>query len=87
MAAAGEGGVDPLPPITPVLCFVDGDWPLFRAAERVPRRPARGDAVDPEAADGVGQARWHDRRPRRWGHRGRVAAQVAGRECGPGRGN
>ena len=23
-------GVDPLPPITPVLCFVDGDWPLIR---------------------------------------------------------
>lgn len=22
-------GVDPLPPITPVLCFVDGDWPLI----------------------------------------------------------
>ena len=22
-------GLDPLPPITPVLCFVDGDWPLI----------------------------------------------------------
>ncbi len=22
--------IDPLPPITPVLCFVDGDWPIFR---------------------------------------------------------
>jgi len=22
-------GVDPMPPITPVLCFVDGDWPLI----------------------------------------------------------
>ena len=21
--------VDPMPPITPVLCFVDGEWPLF----------------------------------------------------------
>jgi hypothetical protein len=21
-------GVEPLPPITPVLCFIDGDWPL-----------------------------------------------------------
>lgn len=23
------GGFDPIPPITPVLCFVDGDWPLL----------------------------------------------------------
>ncbi len=22
-------GIDPLPPITPVLCFVDGEWPLL----------------------------------------------------------
>jgi hypothetical protein len=26
-------GVDPLPSITPVLCFVDGDWPLFGAPD------------------------------------------------------
>jgi hypothetical protein len=25
-----DGGIDPLPPITPVLCFVDGRWPIFR---------------------------------------------------------
>lgn len=24
-------GVAPIPPVTPVLCFVKGDWPLFRA--------------------------------------------------------
>lgn len=30
VAALGNGGVDPLPPITPVLCFVDGEWPLLR---------------------------------------------------------
>jgi len=30
MAALREAGVDPLPPITPVLCFVDGRWPIFR---------------------------------------------------------
>ena len=35
-----EAGLDPLPPITPVLCFVDGDWPLiappdvFRGGQR-----------------------------------------------------
>ena len=28
-----DAGEDPLPPITPVLCFVNGDWPLFRAPE------------------------------------------------------
>jgi len=26
-------GVDPLPPITPVLCFVDDDWPLIAAPD------------------------------------------------------
>ena len=26
-------GIDPLPPVTPVLCFVQGEWPLFRAPE------------------------------------------------------
>jgi hypothetical protein len=29
-AALVGGGIDPLPPITPVLCFVDGSWPIFR---------------------------------------------------------
>jgi Nuclease-related domain len=26
-------GVDPMPPITPVLCFVDGEWPLISPDE------------------------------------------------------
>ena len=26
-------GVEPLPPITAILCFIDGDWPLFGAPE------------------------------------------------------
>jgi Nuclease-related domain len=25
----GSHGIDPTPPITPVLCFVKGEWPLF----------------------------------------------------------
>jgi Nuclease-related domain len=29
-AALEAAGIDPRPPITPVLCFVDGRWPLFR---------------------------------------------------------
>lgn len=28
-AALTAAGVDPLPPVTPVLCFVDGEWPMF----------------------------------------------------------
>jgi|BarGraNGADG00212_1021973.scaffolds.fasta_scaffold01412_4 Nuclease-related domain len=27
--ALRAAGVDPLPPLTPVLCFIDGDWPLI----------------------------------------------------------
>jgi hypothetical protein len=30
-AALTAAGVDPLPPVTPVLCFIDGEWPLFGA--------------------------------------------------------
>ena len=29
--ALAEGGVEPLPQVTAVLCFVDGNWPIFRA--------------------------------------------------------
>jgi hypothetical protein len=32
-AALTKAGVDPLPPITPVMCFIDGDWPLFGAPD------------------------------------------------------
>lgn len=32
-AALTSAGVDPLPPITPVLCFIDGEWPLFAAPD------------------------------------------------------
>ena len=28
--ALAKAGIDPLPRITPVLCFVDGEWPLLR---------------------------------------------------------
>jgi len=52
-------GVEPLPPITPVLCFVDGDWPLisppdaFRGVRlegpRSLRRRLAGDALDEPA--------------------------------------
>lgn len=28
-AALQAAGVEPLPPVTPVLCFIDGDWPLI----------------------------------------------------------
>ena len=29
VSALAAAGVDPLPPVTPVLCFVDGDWPII----------------------------------------------------------
>jgi nuclease-like protein len=32
-AALAAAGVDPLPPVTPVLCFVDGEWPLLSPPE------------------------------------------------------
>ena len=32
-SALEAAGVDPLPPITPVLCFVDGRWPFLRPPE------------------------------------------------------
>lgn len=32
-SALVSAGIDPLPPITPVLCFIDGDWPLFSAPD------------------------------------------------------
>lgn len=28
-AALSAAGIDPAPTVTPVLCFVDGEWPLF----------------------------------------------------------
>jgi nuclease-like protein len=31
--ALAAAGVDPLPPVTPVLCFIDGEWPLFSAPD------------------------------------------------------
>jgi hypothetical protein len=55
-------GVDELPPVTPVLCFVDGDWPLINPPsafggvrlenERsIKRLVARGSAVDRRAIE------------------------------------
>lgn len=26
-------GADPMPPVTPVLCFLEADWPVFGAPE------------------------------------------------------
>jgi len=30
IAALEAAGIEPMPPVTPVLCFVDGRWPFFR---------------------------------------------------------
>lgn len=32
-AALTSAGVDPLPPVTPVVCFIDGESPLFSAPD------------------------------------------------------
>lgn len=32
-AALTAAGVEPFPPVTPVLCFIDGEWPLFSAPD------------------------------------------------------
>src|SRR5664279_5060278 len=56
--------IDPMPPITPVLCFIDGDWPLINPpstfagvrleSERsVKRLVGRGTAVDPRVIEQV----------------------------------
>jgi Nuclease-related domain len=60
--ALQASGIDELPPITPVLCFVDGDWPLINPpssfggvrleSERsITRLVGRGPAVDPNAIE------------------------------------
>lgn len=33
VAALTRAGFTPMPPVTPVLCFVGGEWPLFRPPE------------------------------------------------------
>jgi hypothetical protein len=40
-ATLSAAGVDPLPPISPVLCFIDGDWPLI-----APPKSFRGVRLD-----------------------------------------
>lgn len=59
----GSQGIDPMPPITPVLCFVKGDWPLlsppssFRGGVRlegtrsITRLLANQRVLDPAAID------------------------------------
>lgn len=32
-AALATTGIEPMPPVMPVLCFVDGRWPIFRPPE------------------------------------------------------
>lgn len=32
-AALSAGRVDPMPPVQPVLCFIDANWPLFRTPD------------------------------------------------------
>ena len=57
--AQRSAGVEPLPPVAPVLCFVDGDWPLIAPPEvfrgvrlegpRSLRKRLAGTALDDDA--------------------------------------
>jgi len=59
--ALRSAGVEPMPPITPVLCFIDGDWPLisppdvFRGVRlesaRSLRKRLAGEALDEAAIE------------------------------------
>lgn len=61
--ALSGAGLDPLPPITPVLCFVDGDWPLiapldaFRGVRLESTRSLRKRLVGTSVLDEVAIAR------------------------------
>ncbi len=56
--ALARAGIDPMPPITPVLCFIDGDWPIISPADtfrgvrlespRSLRKRLAGAAIDQE---------------------------------------
>ena len=43
-------GVEPLPPVTPVLCFIDGDWPLISPPDVFRGVRLEGPEVAPQAA-------------------------------------
>jgi hypothetical protein len=55
--ALGSRGVEPMPPITPVLCFVKGDWPLlsppssFRGVRLDGTRSITGLLANPQVLD------------------------------------
>lgn len=60
--ALEAAGVEPLPPITPVLCFVEGDWPwlsapdafedvLLESPESLGKRIAATNALDADEID------------------------------------
>ncbi len=62
-AALSAAGIDPLPPVTPVLCFVDGDWPLFSPPDSYAgvrlegTKSVRKAVSSPETMDAVAIAR------------------------------
>lgn len=37
LAALRSAVVEPQPPVTPVLCFLGAEWPLFGAPDELPR--------------------------------------------------
>jgi Nuclease-related domain len=72
-----DGGADPLPPVTPVLCFVDGEWPLLRApssfrgvrlegTRSIRKLLTAHDALDPAAIDRLAQVVGAGLPPKQW---------------------
>jgi Nuclease-related domain len=66
VAALSAAGVDPLPPVTPVLCFIDGEWPLFSAPDEyagvrlegtgsIRKLIAKPDLLDPHSIERLAQ--------------------------------
>jgi hypothetical protein len=65
--ALSASGIDPAPPVTPVLCFVDGEWPLFGGPESykgvrlegkrsIKKLVSKGELLDSAAIDRIARA-------------------------------
>lgn len=64
LRALHAAGLDPTPPVTPVLCFVDGEWPLLFPAEEyhgvrlegkrsIKKLLTRGQLLASDSVDGI----------------------------------
>ncbi len=67
LAGLARAGVDPAPPVTPVLCFLSADWPLFGAPDEfrgvrlegprsIKKLVTASSELDPDRIDAVARA-------------------------------